>query len=259
MALALRSPFMVRFFIRAFTHALKSDFHAVRLSKAVPAPARDTPKLVIYLNHPSWWDAVICVFVANRLFPGLLFRAPIDAAMLKRYGFMARIGLFGIEQGTRRGAADFMAVCRDLFADPKNLLMITAQGRFADVRERPLRIETGLAHLVDLDPEIVFVPLGVDYCFWTERKAEVLLRFGAAIPASAVQGLSIAERRDRLEQALDEAMSALAVEAIARDETAFEILLTGKRGVHPFYDLWRRMRAYASGRSFDPQHGAKLE
>lgn len=254
-ALASRSPFMVRFFGRAFERTLAADFHAVRLSRSGTRPAADAPKLAIYLNHPSWWDAVICVVVAKRLFPTLIFRAPIDAAMLKRYRFMARIGLFGIEQGTRRGAADFMTICREVFADPRNLLMITAQGRFADTRERPLRLEAGIAHLADIDAKISFVPLAVEYCFWAERKPELLLRFGPILSAQELARLPNGERLGRLEQALQDTMDGLAKEAMIRNEEAFETIFTGKRGVHPLYDAWRRARAFVSGRSFNPEHG----
>ena len=257
--LALRSSFSFAFYGWIFERSLKSDFHAVRLSKAVPPPEPASPKLVLYSSHPSWWDAVIYVFLVRRLFSGRFFRAPIDAAMLERYAFMERIGTFGVEQGTRRGAADFIAICRELFKDPRNLLMITAQGRFADIRERPLGIEPGIAHIADIDPEISFVPLAVEYCFWTERQPELLIRFGGALSAAELASLPVPERRERLEQALEATMDALAVDAIARNADAFRTLVEGKRGVHPFYDLWRRALALFRGRAFDPQHGVKSE
>lgn len=247
---------MVRFFCWIFERSLKSDFHAVRLARAEPPPAPDLPHLVIYCNHPSWWDAVVCVFIARTFFPQRHFRAPIDAAMLERYGFMAKIGLFGVEKNSRRGAADFLAACREVFRDERNVLMLTAQGRFADCRERPLALEGGVAHLAALDERVVFMPLAIEYCLWQERQAEVLLRFGKPLPAKEMTGRPVGERREMLETALDETMSALARDAIARNEAAFTTILSGKRGINPLYDGWRRFQALLRGRRFNPEHGA---
>ena len=255
-AIAQRSEISVKFFSLIFKRSLKSDFHAVRLSSAAPPPAADTPYLVIYCNHPSWWDAVVCVFIAHTLFPKRHFRAPIDAAMLQRYGFMAKIGLFGVEKHSRKGAADFLATCSEIIHDERNVLMITAQGRFADCRERPLALEGGVAHLAALDERITFMPLAIEYCLWQERQAEVLLRFGQPLSARELNAQPAAKRRDMLENALEQAMSALAHDAIARDETAFTTILSGRRGINPMYDGWRRLRAAMSGRRFNPEHGA---
>lgn len=255
-ALARRSGWLFGFFAWIFARSLRQDFHAIRLAKAVAPPSATTPCLVLYSNHPSWWDAVIYIHLAREYFPDRVFRAPIDAAMIARYAFMEKIGTFGVEQGTRRGALDFLTASKLILADPRNILMITAQGRFADIRERPLRLEPGLAHLADVDQQISFVPFAIEYCFWTERQPELLVRFGEAIAASALSDLGVPERTLRLESALETTMDALAADAIARDESAFTVILAGKTGVHPLYDFWRRVLAMLRGQRFDPQHGS---
>ncbi len=65
-------------------------------------------------------------------------------------------------------------------------MWITAQGRFSDVRERPLALRPGVARLAELAPEALFVPLALDYAFWEERGAEACLAFGRAFrPATS--------------------------------------------------------------------------
>jgi len=55
-------------------------FHAVRLSRASPAPdmSYDAPAIV-YLNHPSWWDPMTCLVLAGARFAHRRHYAPIDA------------------------------------------------------------------------------------------------------------------------------------------------------------------------------------
>ena len=49
-------------------------------------------------------------------------------------------------------------------------------------------------------------------------------------------------------------MDSLAAESAERDPSLFQPLLRGGAGVGGIYDLSRRLRAWASGRRFDPSH-----
>lgn len=254
-ALAQRSALMFRVFARVFRRAFARDFHALRLSRSGPAPDPATPRLVLYSNHPSWWDGVAFVLLADTIFSGRPGYVPIDARMLRRYGFMRRIGALGVDLESRTGGAVFLAMAKKLLEKPEGLLLVTAQGRFADVRERPIALRPGLAHLAPLRPDAYFMPLALDYVFWDERQPELLVRFGRPLPAAFLLGLSVRERSAALGRALEDTMDALAAEAVARDPAAFEVLTTGRAGVGGVYDLWRRARALARGERFSPAHG----
>ena len=245
------------FFGFIFERALRRDFNALRLARAGMPPAASTPRLVVYTNHPSWWDAPVYVFVTRRFFANRPIFSPMEAAMLQRYPFMARIGAFAVERGAR-GGLNFVANCRALLSVASNILLVACQGRFADVRERPLALERGIAHLADLLPGMTFVPLAIEYTFWSERRPELLLRFGPPIDGEELAALPLAERLRTLETALGDAMCGLADASIKRDATAFHTMLSGAKGVNPFYDAWRRAKAALSGRRFDPSHGGGL-
>jgi 1-acyl-sn-glycerol-3-phosphate acyltransferase len=252
--LALRSPRMAAFFGLIFDRSLRSSFNAVRLDRTGAGVPLTASRVVVYTNHPSWWDAVVYSYVGRRIFGRPTF-SPIDAAMLKRYPFMARIGAFGVEQDSLAGARRFRAVCRGILAAPDTLLIVACQGRFADVRQRPLRIEGGIAHLPDLATGTTFVPLAIEYTFWTEKRPELLLRFGDAIAGDALAALPASARRARLEAALDATMTALAATSSKREPAAFEKLVTGSGSINVIYDGWRRAKALAAGRAYKPQHG----
>ena len=239
-----------------FQRALRRDFNAIRLATASPPPSPATPRLVIYTNHPSWWDAAVYTYVCRHFFDGRPIFSPIEASMLRRYPFMARIGAFGVERRSTRGAIGFLAICREILASERNILIIACQGRFADVRDR-LELERGIAHLADMACGVTFLPLAIEYTFWDERRPELLLRFGAPIRGDDLAALPLEERIAILEPALAAAMTALAGESIGRDATAFRTLLSGAKGVNPFYDAWRRAKALTTGRRFDPSHGGR--
>jgi 1-acyl-sn-glycerol-3-phosphate acyltransferase len=253
-AVANRSQAWFAFFAGVFTRSVRRNFHALRISRSCAPPA-DVPHLLIYCNHPSWWDAAVIVVLLAKLFPTRQGYAPIDESMITRYGFMPRIGAFGVAQNAARGAAQFLAVGSRILADRRNVLFVTAQGRFTDARQRPLRLAPGLSHLLDHVTTVNLVPLAIDYVFWTERKPELLLRFGAPIAGADMQKLPRAERTRRLEQALEQSMDALKAEAIQRDAAAFSTLLEGSAGVGGVYDLWRRSKAMFGGQPFKAAHG----
>lgn len=253
--LARRSPLWFAAFATIFAQALKRDFHAVRVSKSGPPPQAATPRLLVFSNHPSWWDAAIYAVLMARLFPGRTGHAPIDEAMMRRYGFMARIGAFGVAQDHLRGAAVFLATAEQILAEPRGMMFVTAQGRFADVRERPVRLAPGLVHLVDHAPEANLVPMALDYPFWDERKPELLVRFGEAVPARTLLPLDRKARHDALAERLAVTMDGLTAESVARESSAFDTLLDGRAGVGGVYDLWRRGRATLRGERFSAAHG----
>ena len=109
--------------------------------------------LVVYSNHPSWWDAAVYILVGGPVPPGHEGYAPIDAAMLRKYGFFARIGAFAVDLDSPRGAASFLRASADVLSRPERVLWVAAQGRFADPRQRPVGLRGGLGRLVELAPD----------------------------------------------------------------------------------------------------------
>jgi 1-acyl-sn-glycerol-3-phosphate acyltransferase len=242
------SPGMLRWFTWYARRYVRKSFHTVRISGEIPATS-DRP-LIIYLNHASWWDPLICLVVASNLFPSRRHFAPIDAAMLRKYRFFAKLGFFGVEPGTARGARQFLRTASAVCQTPGTALWITAEGRFNDVRSRPVVLRPGLAHLLKRGgKDALVVPLAIEYTFWEERFAEVLCRFGSPVAANASNAV--------LEDAMTRTQDLLAVDVISRDAARFTTIVGGAAGVGGVYDIWRRIRARATGRTFDSAHGSQ--
>ncbi len=240
--------FLFRLYLRWF---LWRRFESVRVLSANPPQFAGRP-LVIYCNHPSWWDPALLLLSIPKFFPGRRAFGPMDAASLERYGVLRSMGVFGIEMNTNRGAARFLRAAKAILSTPDTCLCVTAEGAFTDPRLRPITLRRGLAHLARASPDTIFLPLALEYCFWNESKPEALMAFGA--PATAAPGATVAEWSARLELALTETMDALADAAAARSPGAFRKVMRGTAGVGGVYDMWRRMRAAFGGPRFDARH-----
>lgn len=251
------SPHLVSWFGRHGERYVARHFHAVRLARAgrPDAEALRGRPLIVYLNHPSWWDPLAGLVLARRIFPRRRHFVPIDAAGLAKYRFFAKLGFFGIEPGTARGARRFLEVSQAVLTQPETVLWITAGGRFADPRERPVRLRPGLGALLRRLDRATVLPLALEYPFWEERCPEALARFGDILIVRGDER-SAAGWTALLEDRLAAVQDALAADALARDPERFEVLLGGRAGVGGVYDLWRRWRARLHGETFRPEHGA---
>ena len=248
---ALRSQTLFRLFAWYLKFRLSHSFHAVRLSGALPSVPRGQP-VIVFGNHPSWWDPALYIVLADTLFRGRPGYGPMEAEALQRYGFFRRLGAFGIEKDTIAGARRFLTVARAVLAERGAMMWVTAEGDFTDSRSRPVLLRPGVAHLARSIPEAVLLPLAVEYVFWNESRPELLLRFGAPIDADAA--IRPAEWTQRLQTALTREMDMLAADSASREKRRFRMLLAGTVGSSMIYDTARRLRAMLRGRRFSAAH-----
>lgn len=251
---ARRSTMIHRFMVSIFRRYFTRHMNALRIAAwGTPDIPRNSP-IIVYSNHPSWWDAAVYILVADRFFPAYESYAPIDAAMLKQYGIFGHIGAFGVDLGTPRGSAEFLAASAEILASPARSLWITAQGRFSDVRERPIGLKPGIARVVELAPDCIIIPLAIEYSFWLERGAEGFIAFGAPLRGEDLRSLPRAQRLEHLEGALTATLDRLSADVQSRDPARFHPILEGQSGVGGIYDGWRRIASALRGRAFDPSH-----
>jgi hypothetical protein len=219
--------------------------HAVRLARGTVPAVDPGCGVIVYANHPSWWDPVMFVLMQRYAFPDRAGYGPMDAESLGRYGILKRIGVFGLNLETRAGAARFLHAGSGILRTPRTVLWVTAEGGFSDPRCRPVRLRRGVSHLMRSQPNLVAIPLAIELTFWNESTPEALLRFGTLVRSDT--GQSVAAWDALLADRLTETMDRLAVDAIARDPARFENVLAGRAGIGGVYDLWRRGKAWVRG------------
>ena len=254
-ALPAVSPWRLRLFTHYARRYVQQSFHAVRLLRAGQPPQLPERPMVVYCNHPSWWDPLLCLLLAQRYFPARTHYAPMAADALARYRFLARLGFFGLATGTRQEAATLLRVGQAIARQPQTALWITPEGQFTDPRQRPVQLQPGLGHLARRLTGAAFVPLALEYPFWEERFPEALACFGDVVPVDQLPSHSAGDWTTLLARQLEATQDRLAEAARRRDPEVFETLLRGRVGIGGAYDLWRRLRAWRRGAAFQQAHG----
>lgn len=251
---ALRSERAMAFFNVAFTQSFSGSFGALRVPHwGVPDYPSGRP-LVVLANHPAWWDAVMFMLLLRRFFIERPAFMPMDATAFRKYTFMKRLGVFGIEQDSPRGAVRFLETARLVLAAPAHMLWMNAPGRFADVRERPVPLAPGVVRLPEIAPNALFVPLAFEYTHWTEKRGEALAAFGPAMEGEELVAMSRDARAEAIRAALAATMDRLAADAISRDPSRFVTAIAGGRGQGGLYGAWQYVRAVVRGQRPQTRH-----
>jgi phytoene desaturase len=252
-----RVPWRVQFFVPYFRRWMAKNFHAIRLSKTGLPPCTEGKPVLVVLNHPSWWDPLFGMILGD-LFPEYAHYAPIEAAALKQYPIFEPMGLFGVEN-TAEGAIAFLRTSAAILSEANRGMWLTAQGKFADPRERPVTLRPGVGHLLRRLKDVIVLPLAIEYPFWQERFPEALAHFGTPIEVGEGRARSVDQWVEIVQGGLTKAMDDLALVAATQDEARFETLAGGNVGVGGIYDLWRRVKALMGGKTFTPSHRDSLK
>ncbi len=256
--LPARSDLLCRWFRWWVRGYLRKHFHAIRLARGTQPDVPSDLPLIVVLNHPSWWDPLIGVVVAG-LWPERAHYAPMDDSALKRYSLLGKLGIYGVEQRTTRGAVAFLRTTTAILFRRRTAVWITAQGRFTDPLVRPAQLRRGVGHVARRLDRGVIATLALEYLFWDERLPEVLCRFGRPIVIKKKQALMTSEWVERIQTSLTSAQDALRDDALSRDPSRFETLLQGKVAIGGIYDCGRRLQARRLGERFRPEHGSERE
>jgi 1-acyl-sn-glycerol-3-phosphate acyltransferase len=234
---------------------LRRHFHALRLANADRFPATRRP-LIVYLNHASWWDPLVSMLLSHRFLMDADHYAPMDAEALKRYGVFRRLGLFPVEMGTPRGAAQFMRAANHILSQPDSLLWITPEGHFKDVRARPVVFKPGLSALLSRLDRVTVVPIAIEYTFWDERLPEILVNCGEPLHIGDGRAEDAVTWNNLLAHAMTTTLDELASLAAKREAANFETLIAGGSGIGGIYELWQRACATLRGENYKSEHGS---
>ena len=236
---------------------MRRQFHTLRILKR-HSPQQDLSRpLLIYLNHASWWDPLVCLDLSRRWFPDRSSFAPIDAASLKRYRILKHIGMYPVEQNSIRGTMAFLRTTCAILSVERNIVWLTPQGRFTDVRARPVQLRGGIGTLATRLPKVEFLPLAIEYAFWTEPRPEILISFGQATVPRRELPRSAAAWTGLFAEALRNTQDELADHSCRRNPLDWFVLDRGASGVGAIYDAWRMLRARLSGTPFAREHELK--
>lgn len=236
----------LRLFTRYISFYLQRHFHALYLLNRISLKPLEGWPVLVCLNHPSWWDPLLALYLSQRFFPERSHYGPIASVGLSKYRFFERLGFFGIDPQSRAGASRFLQIGQAVSECPDCALWVTVQGHFTDVRIRPVRIQSGVGHLTHRCQRLAVLPLALEYAFWNERAPEAFACFGEPIFISNGSEKSAAEWTEQFASALQDTEDVLAQCIQARKTDAFQPLLSGVSGTGGIYDFWRALKAFSS-------------
>jgi 1-acyl-sn-glycerol-3-phosphate acyltransferase len=256
------SPRLLHFFMMYLEWYVPRHFHSLRVANAERFPA-DARPLIACINHASWWDPLIILMLAKHLAPARIAFAPMEAEALSHYGFFRKIGAFAVDNTSPRAGGQFLRQAKQVLSQPKAILWTTPEGRFTDVRQRPIDWKLGTASLTRelgrRGGDCTVVPVAIEYTFWDERLPEVLCSIGEPLFFPASDHQTTAVRNRQLQEAMTATQNELASRAMKRDGALFTSIFSGSAGVGATYDLWQRVKSAMSGRPYAAEHAAILE
>lgn len=244
---AAPSPMLRRWFAKYLRRLVRRSFFAVRAAPgtrdALAAVEADGRPAIVLMNHASWWDPLVGMWLGDRLTPTRPIVGPMELAQLKKFSLFRRLGIFGIdpdEPAALRAMAEYL---ERVFAEaPRSAFWLTPQGQFADVRE-PVRIRPGAGAAAVRLGDVVVAAVAVEYVFWTDQRPELLVRaMTVEAPGGAARG-STASWTRVMQSAMQSNADALAALARTRDAGQFETLEGGGSAkINPVFDLWLKLR-----------------
>ena len=218
----------------------------------------DAP-LIIYANHPSWWDPMIAQFLNRKLFPNRQFYAPIDAKALEHYRVLGKLGFYGIELGTSEGIKNFLRLSTAIARTPSTAIWMTPEGKFTDAQDFSSEWMPGLGHLCQRLQAGYVIPLALEYSFWNEPRPLCLASLGQP---TSIRELSQETKQDCnqiLENNLRDTQKRLRSLVVSRDPKSFSFLNTGHAGPKGIYGHARKLASLLSGHQLRKRHGDHLK
>ena len=219
--------------------AVWSHFDRVWLNVEGPLPHPADGPLIIYPNHPSWWDGYMCFLLTRKVLDGR-FEAYLmmEEPELRRYRFFSWAGCFSVDRANPRSSARSVAYISRLLAERRaRALVIFPQGAIVPNDRRPLDVYSGVARIARRTGGATLWPIGLRYEFRGEQRPEAFIRAGSAhhAPADADTRALAAEVARRLTAVAD----ALRDDVTEGRLDGYRVLLRGRAGVNRWWDAVR--------------------
>lgn len=207
---------------------------AAQIHGPLPHPA-DGP-VIIYLNHPAWWDGHMC-FLIDRL----LLRHTFDSYLmmedlqLRAYRFFTWSGAFSVSRSDPRSAVRSLRYIGRLLQErPGRALYIFPQGTLTPNDRRPIVAYAGVARIVAQLGGATLLPVALRYEFRGEQRPEALLRVGPA--HHVVAPIAVTALTAEIQQRLTASADALRDDAVSGQCATYPTLVRGRPSINRVFD-----------------------
>lgn len=218
-------------------HAMRKQFNRLHLfpqSEGAWNTFDPDVSRIYAVNHSSFWDGIILNHLIRR-FRRQRTYCMIDEVQVRRHPFFRRVGGFSVNRENPRDGLRAIEYAAALLNASPCAVLLFPQGRI-EHNDSPLRLESGVARLIQSCPMARVVPVSLRYEFWIEQRAEVLIRFQDEL---SLHGLSRSQIMERIRIALGSGLDDL--RAIGRKmQPGDPVLFRGQRSISHWKDFFGR-------------------
>ncbi|MGQ9896925.1 MAG: lysophospholipid acyltransferase family protein [Acidobacteriota bacterium] len=227
------SPLFQRLVQTYNQYLLRRAFHAVWWRGVDVLTAAPRRPLLLYANHPGWWDPLLAFFVVRRTGrDGYLMG---EEKTLRTFRFFRWMGGFSVNRADARDVARSIRYASERLAAPSTALWIFPQGEIVPPDRRPLTFLPGVAHILRRTPACVAVPTAIRYEFYDQPRPEAFLDFGSGELIRGVEVRDIAALTSHLQAQLTAHLDALRDAIWERQRDGFSLALRGQRSISDRY------------------------
>ena len=163
-------------------------------------------KTIYYLNHTSWWDGLIPLWLNRKLFRQNAQAMMEDKQMIK-HPFFRKIGAFSVNLEDPRSAIRSMRYAVESIKRENSCLFIYPEGKIIPFSTLKPEFKKGLGWISRQCPDADVVPVGIYIHTAKSDKPELCISIGR--PTKADKTLSADELNNIYERELQETVSDL--------------------------------------------------
>ncbi len=173
-----------RVYIWFFSHytrwLLKRRFKQVWVKQAYFP--KDDARTVYYLNHNSWWDGLLPLYLNHNFFHQKA-RALMEDKQMSRYPFFSKIGAFSISLENSRASIVSLRYAIKSLERSGSCLFIYPEGKITPASESAPKFKPGLAWLYAKTTNIDYIPVAIYQHSLRGSKPELYLSIGNSVKA----------------------------------------------------------------------------
>jgi 1-acyl-sn-glycerol-3-phosphate acyltransferase len=141
-------------------------------------PTDDRPVLYI-ANHSSWWDGLL-VYKLFKQHSKRKHFVMMDEAQLRKRKAFTKLGAFSIDKSSPKRSIQALQYSAEQLKNGHSV-WIFPQGDIHHLESRPLKFESGFAHVLHLYPETIVVPVTFYYTSGLSPKISVSIEIGQPV------------------------------------------------------------------------------
>lgn len=175
------SPWFAWIFNTYLVFLFKRSFDGVFLS--TDHHPRPDETSIWFLNHYTWWDALIPLFlnhrVQNQRMCGLM-----DYEQLMKYPVFRKMGVFSVDRSNAASAWRSLEFTQQLLREDFNAFYFFPQGKIEPEWVPSLRFESGIGWLYQHLQHATFIPIATTMNTRYTQKPRLYIRIGKPVRSS---------------------------------------------------------------------------